>query len=709
MGSLRALDADRWERQAAPGAPDRAESALGGLLSMQRSAGNRAVAGMLKQRVGLQAKLDSGAGGDPHEAEADRVADTVTRPGVPPVVESAISSLEGHGRSLPSDARGPTERALGVDLGHVRVHADDRAHHLARGVGARAVTMGSDIYFKRGQLDSGKGAHLLAHELSHVVQQGGGSPGRGGPGVSAAPAGSAQLAIDEDEDDEPPPYTTTLVSDETDNEPPPYATTILPDEDNEPPAYATTILPEETDSNQRPPDYANIPEGRQVDQTVAGGGPSGGYVTPEMTRGGRLGRLWSRVKGAAGSAVRKAGAGLKSLAGKVRGLFGGSRPTTAPTNTVPAPNVERTGTRQSSVMYFVDDKQPEPGEANRPPADYANVVDLGGGAVQIDRTNRSTNQVPVQAPVQEAEPTRGVPVPNLAPGTKYAQMRKRDPHYAKEFTKGSKDLKMITLKSLKAGHDRAKLADVMKTHYGWKQEDCDQYLDRAERGALRGAASRFVKANLGLDQLEAEFTNPDTGWANLRYRGWSQEGFNRHKDQIRKYVEEFQANRPPDPVLPGVTEVDEGAERDKLKLHGGNPLTQGDATEPYSTSGSYSKFMGQGWSIFVMDSAGNLYAGAHKVGLFHHSSLLAGGDVAGAGEINVQDGQVKQVSNKSGHYKPLHDHAFQVLDELASRSVDLTQVVFCDATGGGDPKQPGNQFNAQEWYDNAKTKPWDMV
>src|SRR5262245_28087078 len=58
-------------------------------------------------------------------------------------------------------------------------------------------------------------------------------------------------------------------------------------------------------------------------------------------------------------------------------------------------------------------------------------------------------------------------------------------------------------------------------------------------------------------------------------------------------------------------------------------------------------------AIFVMDSNGTFYASNHHmVGDFHHSSFLAGAAVAAAGELEVENGVLKAISNRSGHYRP---------------------------------------------------------
>ena len=72
---------------------------------------------------------------------------------------------------------------MGHDFGDVRVHTDATASDSARSVNAQAYTVGSDIVFQSGTYapDTDGGRHVLAHELTHVVQQ------RSGP-VDGTPA-----------------------------------------------------------------------------------------------------------------------------------------------------------------------------------------------------------------------------------------------------------------------------------------------------------------------------------------------------------------------------------------------------------------------------------------------------------------------------------------------------------------------------------------
>ncbi|MFP2928560.1 DUF4157 domain-containing protein, partial [Pyxidicoccus sp. 3LG] len=67
------------------------------------------------------------------------------------------------------------EHAYGTGMGHVRVHTDATATELTQSTGAEAATVGPHITFAPGMFRPGtpRGDHLIAHEVGHVVQQGG--------------------------------------------------------------------------------------------------------------------------------------------------------------------------------------------------------------------------------------------------------------------------------------------------------------------------------------------------------------------------------------------------------------------------------------------------------------------------------------------------------------------------------------------------------
>ena len=89
-------------------------------------------------------------------------------------VQRQLDAARGGGQALDRQAGQPVSDALGVDFSGVHVHTDERADALSRALSARAFTRGSDIFFRRGAYQPGTsgGKELLAHELTHVAQQG---------------------------------------------------------------------------------------------------------------------------------------------------------------------------------------------------------------------------------------------------------------------------------------------------------------------------------------------------------------------------------------------------------------------------------------------------------------------------------------------------------------------------------------------------------
>lgn len=176
-----------------------------GLLAWQQTLGNRAV-----QRL-IQRKLMVGPPNDQYELEADRIAHQVmsmpaplsspqrahgdddqvqTKPlaaTITPLVqrqgdgsfqvgsdvESRLDSLRGSSHPLPGDVRADMEQRFGADFSGVRIHSDSESAQLSRALSAQAFTQGHDIYMGQGQYDLGSssGKQLLAHELTHVIQQ----------------------------------------------------------------------------------------------------------------------------------------------------------------------------------------------------------------------------------------------------------------------------------------------------------------------------------------------------------------------------------------------------------------------------------------------------------------------------------------------------------------------------------------------------------
>lgn len=85
-----------------------------------------------------------------------------------------LKDQRGDGAPLPREVRNEMSNSIGADFGNVRIHTGEKAAALSNELGAQAFTHGNDVYFNNGKYDtdSSAGKHLLAHELTHVVQQG---------------------------------------------------------------------------------------------------------------------------------------------------------------------------------------------------------------------------------------------------------------------------------------------------------------------------------------------------------------------------------------------------------------------------------------------------------------------------------------------------------------------------------------------------------
>ncbi|MCB0534476.1 MAG: DUF4157 domain-containing protein, partial [Saprospiraceae bacterium] len=205
--------------------------------TIQRKASHRRLV-QLGLRPAVQTALKVNKPGDSHELEADATADKVMRmtdvdvqrsvapeasrkedsalaagtiqkqdaktlqrkeSGVPEVnsaTQAAIMHPTG-GQKMPPAVQGFMEKRFQVDFSQVKIHNDDQAAGLSNRLGAKAFTYKNNIYFNRGayQPESDSGKHLLAHELTHVVQQGHAVQRKPETAISSAPAKVQRLGI----------------------------------------------------------------------------------------------------------------------------------------------------------------------------------------------------------------------------------------------------------------------------------------------------------------------------------------------------------------------------------------------------------------------------------------------------------------------------------------------------------------------------------
>lgn len=127
---------------------------------------------------GLVQRQESGEKDEEEEVTVAAKETPGSTPVASPGVERSIRRLPNEGRPLPQSERDFFEPRFGRDFGNVRIHDDAKSAELSSSLQARAFTVGGDIVFNRGEYapSSASGRHLLAHELTHVIQQQG-SPG----------------------------------------------------------------------------------------------------------------------------------------------------------------------------------------------------------------------------------------------------------------------------------------------------------------------------------------------------------------------------------------------------------------------------------------------------------------------------------------------------------------------------------------------------
>ncbi len=89
-------------------------------------------------------------------------------------IENNLNASKGSGSPLPAATREQMESSFGADFSNVRLHIDSAAVQMNKDLHAQAFTHGSDIYFNSGKYNTSNtsGKHLLAHELTHTMQQG---------------------------------------------------------------------------------------------------------------------------------------------------------------------------------------------------------------------------------------------------------------------------------------------------------------------------------------------------------------------------------------------------------------------------------------------------------------------------------------------------------------------------------------------------------
>jgi Domain of unknown function (DUF4157)/Actin-fragmin kinase, catalytic len=130
------------------------------------------------------------------ELQMKPTQEAIGRGDAPPDLESAINSARGNGQSMGADLQAKMGEAIGADFSSVKIHTDSQSDQMNRSIQAKAFTTGQDIFFRQGAYDPGSssGQELIAHELTHVVQQSGNLVSRS---IDHSAVGSTSSSIEE--------------------------------------------------------------------------------------------------------------------------------------------------------------------------------------------------------------------------------------------------------------------------------------------------------------------------------------------------------------------------------------------------------------------------------------------------------------------------------------------------------------------------------
>jgi hypothetical protein len=267
---------------------------------------------------------------------------------------------------------------------------------------------------------------------------------------------------------------------------------------------------------------------------------------------------------------------------------------------------------------------------NVPPSNYAVGSLRGSGSVHPLGASISSSS----SEDDEVSISEDLPAP---PPTKYGQLAKMSMSAMEEFD--SSDFLNNTLLA-----HQALAIDMRRFDLAPRQEDNASIM--ADRARVREGLKRVW------------------GWSEADIKKYYDFGTNRVKQTKVEYIRNE-------------------ADLKKFVVHAGPSLTYGEPPQPFDTANLVSKASGPGYAIFVMDAQGNIYAGQHRVGLFHHSSFLAGRDVAAAGEMKVTGGRLTHLTAKSGHYFPTPENTWQVVKELAAAGVSFNGVMIKVWVTGG--------------------------
>lgn len=720
---------------------------------------------------------------------------------LPSGVEQDIDRHRGSGRPMPETLRRRMEGAFGADFSGVRLHAGEHARALNDSMQAAAFTAGKDIFFRDGmpRADSAGDQMLLAHELTHTVQQGDSPVLRTlretDPETvrqAAAPAGDPPIrrwgiGKKKTKPDDEKAATKKTASKKTGKKTPKKsgkkATTTAST-----PKQSTSAPPRKT-AGSTPPTTAGWTSAKRPGGAGTGGATIGGHrgtwksATPgdERKRGATIGGhrnrpqqdtpVYNNLEEFEGGETESKDTAHYNNFGDFEGAYSGGTPqynndelkeTAAEEphynnlEEFEGGETESTGIK-GAYAYQVDGEGPSHGDQKYVTDEEIATMGLGehddeesesdlsdseGGQHPIPGVTFYSPQGSVSPPAIEQKYATDEEIANMEVGEDLDDDSDSDWSDSEDEdlldattgetgndqeqggTSGPTDEKAESpiAGTGPAPTDKRQARNLAQLKEEYEVERTQQRHDLLD--AIRAQCNVIAAYYSGMQAVRA--LSPDDGkglqsalaampqglrnlLVNKDHGEVLAEMTKRHADKM-EFVKRQNLPISEKGELGDISkrmvkydETPEAQKQTEIKVEGGL-LKRADG-RPADTKDSSTFHSGNGVEIFVVGPSGDIHMASHRISEYHHSSLLAGGNISMGGEMKVTNGKIDWMSNKSGHYQPSTVHFVQFLHQLEKAGVSLD----FDVKGWGVPE--GNtaeefldDLDEEDTYEFVKTK-----
>ena len=583
------------------------------------------------------------------------------------------------GEPMSAEIRRPAETLFGASFQDVRIHRGPDSDRLNDAFHARAFTIGSHIFLGR-QPGSAPSRQLLAHELTHVLQQRSypGAPQviQRGPTADApqviepAPAADAPAVQEESYDPPPPPFRAQFNQALEDFKNAKYSDAAVKFTDLKP--YASRL-----------PDV-------NLDDFIAECWKRQGELEMESNPAEAM-QLFQKARGASAAVTQEASMPPGDIGPRHRGR----QDIDSRLRTYEEPQHRALWKRRAEGLVAKSTAATSP-EHKRQLLTMA--AELFEQAELYDQAGRAFHAARDTA-------RAGIARTQARAGGLIA-VKQVQPSY-RQFASGG-DSEQVASRAAEAGG--IKLEEVDARHNPWDDllphlepiKSWEEYVRKVREKIgfdvdagiiirdMFEAFTRLVRKTIGFDVdpgivneiIIYVFVNNNLDMpdkvilSKLIECGWEIEYVDIAdvKRRLRKDDLPPAVRRVKHPTVEYIRSPEERAQF-RLTVKGG-ALFRGAETTPFSTHGMSTYHSGVGWCIFVVSPGGEFYVATHRLSEFHHSSILAGSAAAAAGEMQVENGMLRTISNKSGHYQPGPRALAWALEKLQAMGVDLSSTAI---------------------------------